>query len=119
MKWLEQHPSGQPLSGDAYGHAQLDSLYGQLLAEGKVQPPPPPCTLTSRAQVFVWSGPGNNYVQLRTMQAGQTAEVQGRDEEARWWYILTGSGGVWGWVDARLVDLQPGADAAGFPVIGY
>jgi hypothetical protein len=100
------------MAGDAYGHAQLDGLYAQLYAEGKVGPVPPPCIVTVTTDLTVWGHPGVDYI--TTMKAGETAEVNGQDAAGNWWYVNTGTN--WGWVSRQYTRLQPEADISSIPV---
>jgi hypothetical protein len=106
MEWMSANSTGQPMAGDAYGHAQLDGLYQQLYAEGKVGPVPPPCIVTAITDLTVWGHPGVDYI--TTMKAGETAEVNGQDAAGNWWYVNTGTN--WGWVSRQYTQLQPEAD---------
>jgi hypothetical protein len=116
LKWLEQNPYPSGTSGSAYSHAVLDGLYQQLLAEGKVQPVPPPCTVTAREPSTIWSEPGTASTPLGSLPAGEPVDLYGRSEDNNWWYVLQSPGAGWGWVSAAQTDLQPGTEIDAIPV---
>ncbi len=113
MEWMSAHPTGQTMPGDAYGHAQLDGLYDQLYAEGKVGPVPPPCIVTATTDLTVWGHPGVDYI--TSLHAGETAEVNGQDAAGNWWYVNTGT--AWGWVSRQYAQIQPEANVSSIRIV--
>ncbi len=114
LQWLDAHPSA-PAYASAYSHAVLDGQYTQLLAEGKVDPVPPGCTLTVRAGTGLWASPAATGTPLGTLPAGAVATVYGRSADGGWWNVLA-EGLGWGWISAEAAALQPGALVTAIPV---
>jgi hypothetical protein len=112
---MDSQPSPAPTYASAYSYAVLDGQYAHLLAEGKVDPVPPGCTLTVRAATDLWARPAATGAPLGPLSAGTMATVYGRSADSGWWYVLAGGLG-WGWLDAAAADLQPGAVATMIPV---
>ena len=113
LEWLAQHPPGTSYASQ-YGHAQLDALYAQLLAEGKVGPPPPPCKLVAISETTVYSSPSLYGDRVGDLRPGALADVSGRNTDSSWWYVRLDQG--WGWVIANSTVVQPGTDADAIPV---
>jgi hypothetical protein len=116
LNWLGQNPYPPGTPATAYSHAVLDGLYQQLLAEGKVQPVPPPCTVTARESLTIWSEPGTTSTALGSLSAGESADLYGRSEDNGWWCVLQSPGAGWGWVSAAQTELQPGTEIDAIPV---
>ncbi len=116
MSWLESNPPLNPMSGDQYSHAVLDSLYDQLYAEGKVGPVPPPCQVTARDSLTVYTTPDAASAPVWTLAAGESLDVYGRNDGDTWFQVVTPGG--WGWVRADAVNLQMGAEVDRMPILG-
>ena len=114
LEWLAQNPPSTSYASQ-YGHAQLDALYGQLLAEGKVGPPPPPCKLVAISETTVYSSPSRYSDRVGDLRPGVLVDVSGRNDDSSWWYVRLDQG--WGWVNASTTVLQPRADVDAFPVM--
>lgn len=114
MAWLQSHPPA-PAYASAYGHAVLDGQYAHLLAEGKVDPVPPGCTLTLHTAADLRALPAATGAPLGALPAGAVATVYGRSTDFGWWYVLA-EGLGWGWIDAAAAGLQPGALATMIPM---
>ena len=112
LDWLGAHPPEQTNTG-AYGHAQLDALYQQLVDRGDATPPPPGCTLTARAETALRVRPHPDADVNGSLAAGQTVTVYGRSADMAWWYVDASP--VWGWARAEDADLQAGADKTLIP----
>jgi hypothetical protein len=113
LEWLAQHPPSTSYASQ-YGHAQLDALYAQLLAEGMVGPPPPPCKLVAISETTVYSSPSLYSDRVGDLRPGVMTDVSGRNADSNWWYIRLDQGR--GWVSASSTVLQPGADVDAIPV---
>jgi hypothetical protein len=112
LGWLADHPPQEANAG-AYGHAQLDALYQQLVDQGDVTPPPPGCTLTAREDTPLLVRPHPDADVSGTLAAGQTVTVYGRSADMSWWYVNASP--VWGWIRAEAGELQAGAEVTLIP----
>lgn len=112
LDWLGDHPPEETNTG-AYGHAQLDALYQQLVSQGDVTPPPPGCTLTARIDTTLYVRPHPDADVSGSLAAGQTVTVYGRSADIQWWYVNASP--VWGWVRAEDAELQAGAETTLIP----
>ena len=116
MNYMGDNPMSPPSSSAQYSHAVLDSLYDQLYAEGKVGPVPPPCQVTARQLLTVYTTPDSVSAPVWTLAAGDSLDVYGRNDDTTWFTVS--SPGGWGWVSADAVDLQPGAEVDLMPIMG-
>lgn len=64
--------------------------------------------------VNVRSGPGTQFDELATMQAGSTARVIGRNASGTWWQV--NYSGIVGWVSSIYAVIEPGANIDAIPI---
>lgn len=90
----------------------LTALPPTATATATVLPSPTACrlTLTTNLNAFVREGPDVNYAVIGALQAGESAEVIGRDAAYGWWVIPFD--GRHGWVSGSVVTLS---DCAIYP----
>jgi N-acetylmuramoyl-L-alanine amidase len=84
--------------------------------------PPPvvsPTGITATAStsnVNIRQGPGTSFSRVGLLPRGQAAAVLGRSADNAWWQIEFG--GIRGWVSARFVTLNSGANVNSLPITG-
>ena len=64
--------------------------------------------VTTKTEVDVWSGPGDNYELLGYLPTGVKVEISSRDQSSAWWQIKTSLGSTGsGWIqaDANLTEV--------------
>lgn len=70
-------------------------------------PPPHTASVTALANVNIRSGPGTEYDIIGVLQAGQSAEVVGRNPALTWWVIkMAAVNNRQGWVSGEFVSAE-------------
>jgi uncharacterized protein YraI len=65
----------------------------------------PPVAIVTFDRVNLYAGPGSNYARVGQVTLGDACYVIGRNDVSTW-LLLRCEGGLEGWIDARLVQLQ-------------
>jgi hypothetical protein len=73
---------------------------------------PEPAEVKVIKNAFCRKGPGVNYDDLQTVLEGQTAAVEGRDQDGSWWLILHPDGITRCWVSNTTVEASGPVDEA-------
>ncbi len=73
--------------------------------ESLIPPPPPPRVATVREDgLNLRDGPGTNYVSMKRLTAGQELSLV---EQYNGWFLVE-TGGMYGWVTAEFLNINPG-----------
>ncbi len=111
----DQRAVMRPQEGDGDGTPECDigafevEEFGRLsipLVESTPTPiaSPEPATVTFIKNAFCRKGPGVNYDDIASGLNGQTATVEGRNQDNSWWYILNPDGKTRCWVSNTTVE---------------
>ena len=73
-------------------------------------------SVTTKSEVEIWSGPGDNYELLGYLPSGVEVGITSRDQSSGWWQIKTSLGSTGsGWIKAE-VDLTEVANVEAVPI---